>query len=335
MNSGNSTTRRSLVQCAALLAASTAAPLLASATPSAAASGEIKTPPHERGSYRFKIGDFQATVVSDGYGDGAFWPAFANNAPEAEVKAALAANFIPPVRQGTCNILVVDTGKERIVVDTGFGWRRAPTYGNLEDNMRRAGIPPESVDFVIITHGHIDHLGGITNKAGGLVFPNAQYVLDEKEWAYWTGDQFERDTNSQPMAPAFKEGTILAAKTNLPPIKERLKLLKAEGEVVHGVRLVSAHGHSPAQAAVMFELGNQQLLHLADVVHDPMHLLYPAWTTVFDYDSAASTKNRRQILERVTVDRTLVMGYHMPFPSIGRVVRSGDAYRWEAARWNW
>jgi hypothetical protein len=85
----------------------------------------------------------------------------------------------------------------------------------------------------------------------------------------------------------------------------------------------------------MFQSGNQHFLHLADVVHDPMHLLYPAWTTVFDYDGAASTKNRKQILERVTVDRTLVMGYHMPFPSIGRVVRSGDAFRWEPARWNW
>src|SRR5258705_171512 len=109
MNGGNSTTRRSLMKGASLLAASTAAPLLAGASPAAAASGELKTPPHERGSYRFKIGDFQATVVSDGYGDGAFWPMFANNAPEAEVKAALAANFVPPVRQGTCNILVVDT----------------------------------------------------------------------------------------------------------------------------------------------------------------------------------------------------------------------------------
>ena len=95
------------------------------------------------GFYRFKIGDFQATVISDGYGPIPVGPIFAMNVSEAELAPVLKANFMPPVIQATNNILVVDTGRERILVDTGFGEKIGPPFGSfpgLEANLRRAGI---------------------------------------------------------------------------------------------------------------------------------------------------------------------------------------------------
>jgi glyoxylase-like metal-dependent hydrolase (beta-lactamase superfamily II) len=137
-------------------------------------------PINGNGFYRFKIGDFQATVISDGYGPVPVRPVLVMNASEAEVAPVLKANFMQPVIQATNNPLVVDTGRERILVDTGFGEKLGPSFGSfpgLEANLRRAGITPESIDLVVTSHGHLDHIGGLVTKSGALAFPKAQFVF--------------------------------------------------------------------------------------------------------------------------------------------------------------
>src|ERR1700732_3956209 len=166
------------------------------------------------GFYRFKIGDFQATVISDGYGQIPVGPILAVNASEAELAPVLKPNFMQPVIQFTSNMLVVDTGGERILVDTGFGEKIGPSFGSfpgLEANLRRAGITPESIDLVVISHGHLDHIGGWVTKSGALAFPNAQFVFVDTEWNYWTGSRYESEVNSLPMPDPFKKATIAAA----------------------------------------------------------------------------------------------------------------------------
>src|SRR6476660_6307455 len=166
------------------------------------------------GFYRFKIGDFPAAVISDGYGPIPVGPIFAMNASEAELAPVLKANFMPPVIQVTNNILVVDTGRERILVDTGFGEKLGPSFGSfpgLEANLRRAGIAPESIDLVVTSHGHLDHIGGFVTKSGALAFPKAQFIFVDTEWNYWTGSRYESEVNTSPMPDQFKKGTIGAA----------------------------------------------------------------------------------------------------------------------------
>jgi glyoxylase-like metal-dependent hydrolase (beta-lactamase superfamily II) len=295
-------------------------------------------PLNGNGFYRFKIGDFRATVISDGYGPIPVGPIFAMNASEAELAPVLKANFMPPVIQVTNNPLVVDTERERILVDTGFGEKIGPPFGSfpgLAENLRRAGITPESIDLVVISHCHLDHIGGLVPKLGGPVFPRAQFVFVDTEWNYWTGSRYESEVNSSPMPDPFKQATM-AATENLPAVADRSRFVNQGGEITSGVHYIAAPGHSPSHAAILFTSGDAQFIHMGDVAHNPVtSLQHPDWTPVFDYEPAQAIKSRKAILDRVATDGVMVMGYHFPFPAIGHVVRHGTAYRWEGAQWAW
>jgi len=311
-------------------------------TPGSAQAEDARQPGTEslngNGFYRFKIGDFQATVISDGYGPIPVGPIFAMNASEAELAPVLKANFMQPVIQVTNNILVVDTGRERILVDTGFGEKIGPPFGSfpgLEANLRRAGITPESIDLVVISHGHLDHIGGLVTKSGAPAFPKAQFVFVDTEWNYWTGNRYESEVNSSPMPDPFKQATIAAAE-NLPPVADRSRFVKQGGEIASGVHYIAAPGHSPSHAAILFTSGDEQFIHMGDIAHNPVtSLQHPDWTPVFDYDPVQAIKSRKAILDRVATDGVMVMGYHFPFPAIGHVVRHGTVYHWEAVQWTW
>jgi len=296
-------------------------------------------PLNGNGFYRFKIGDFQATVISDGYGPIPVGPIFAMNTSEAELAPVLKANFMQPVIQVTNNPLVVDTGRERILVDTGFGEKIGPPFGSfpgLEENLRRAGITSESIDLVVISHCHLDHIGGLVTKSGALAFPKAQFVFVDAEWNYWTGNRYESDVSSSPMPDPFKQATIGVARENLPPVADRCRFVKQGGEIISGVHYIAAPGHSPSHAAILFTSDREQFIHMGDIAHNPVtSLQHPDWTPVFDYDPVQAINSRKAILDRVATDGVMVMGYHFPFPAIGHVVRNGTAYHWEAAQWTW
>jgi glyoxylase-like metal-dependent hydrolase (beta-lactamase superfamily II) len=257
------------------------------------------------GFYRFKIGDFRATVIGDGYLEIPVGPVFAINAAEAELAPVLKANFMQPVIQVTNNVLVVDTGRERILVDTGFGETLGPSFGNfprIEANLRRAGMTPESIDLVVASHGHMDHIGGLVTKSGALTFPKAQFVFVDREWNYWTGSRFESEINSSPMPDPFKKGTIWAARENLPPVAERSRFVKQGGEITSGVNCIATPGHSPFHASILFTSGKEQFIHMGDIAHNPVtSLQHPDWMPALDYEPAQAIKSRKAILDRVAM----------------------------------
>ena len=339
MTSTVNMTRRGLIGFAASLPIASALPFGLANVASASTAPAAAEQPHGSGYYRFNIGKFKATVISDGYGNVPFWPIFAANQDNSAVEPFLKRNHINPMPQVTNNMLVVDTPTERILVDTGFGDVLGPQSGHfplLLQNMQWAGISPDSITMVIISHVHLDHVAGIVTKAGEHVFPKARYVIVDDELTYWTGNRWEADINASRVPDGFKKAAIYAAKTYLPPIRDRMEVVRPDAVILAGVTLIPAPGHSPAHTAIHFESENEQLIHMADVAHrSDSGLQHPEWSIIFDYDGEQAIATRKRILGQAAADRTFVMGYHFPFPAVGYVETAGSAFRWNAAQWTW
>jgi glyoxylase-like metal-dependent hydrolase (beta-lactamase superfamily II) len=276
--------------------------------------------------YRFKIGSFEVTNILDGFriGDGPH-PIFGNNQPAEAVQAYAKANGLPSTKVETpFTNTIVNTGKELVLFDTGNGKARMPTAGKLQDLLVTAGYKPEQVDIVVISHGHPDHIGGLMEGEGGKpTYPNARYVFSEVEFDYWK--------KGENIAEARKPNREQFMKVAV-PFAEKATFLKGDAEVISGIRSVPTFGHSPGHMAFHVENGGQRLLIWADVAnHYIMSLQQPDWHVAFDHDKEAGAATRKRVFDMVSNDQVAVVGYHMPFPSLGWVEKSGTSYRWVPA----
>jgi glyoxylase-like metal-dependent hydrolase (beta-lactamase superfamily II) len=215
-------TRRSMLGGA--VAASTIAPLILRSAAQAAAPAAGKQMP---GVYRSKIGEFEITSFNDGFTKVPKLENYVVNAPLEEIQKALEAGFIPKDDlRIPFNPLLVNTGKNLVLFDTGFGDNGSPTHGALLANLAAAGIDPKSIDTVIISHFHPDHISGLRTKAGMANFPNAEIMMPAGEWAYWT------DAGESSRAPAMWNPAFANVKRVFDPIAKDVKQFEFGKELV-------------------------------------------------------------------------------------------------------
>lgn len=277
--------------------------------------------------YRFKFGGFEITTISDSeaFIDGPF-PIIGENASEADVRTLMRANLLPEIRyQPGFSPTIVNTGKQLILLDTGNGangFVARPNGGWLAAQLAPAGFKPEDIDIVLLSHGHPDHVGGMI-EIGKPLFPNAQYVIGGIEHDFWSPEgKFTGDLEK--LASVFRANTS--------PVAEKFKFVKPGDDVVTGIRAVEAYGHTPGHLAFMIESQGKSLLYWGDCAHHQVaSLAHPEWYCVFDIDKPKGVETRRRIYDMAATERLPVVGYHMPFPSIGYVERNGpESYRWLA-----
>ncbi len=225
--------------------------------------------------------------------------------------------------------LVVDTGERRIVVDTCLGndkEREIPAWSNLQtsflEDLTAAGYPPESIDTVMCTHLHVDHVGWNTRLVDGEwvpTFDNASYLMARPEFEHWStngGDE--------------TYGSVFA--DSVQPIVDRdlHRLVETDHRLCDGVSLIPTVGHTPGHVSVMIESQGERAMITGDCFHHPVQMSRPDWCSSADYDQAQGEATRRELLDRLSGGDSdiLVIGTHFATPTAGHVRKAADGTHW-------
>jgi glyoxylase-like metal-dependent hydrolase (beta-lactamase superfamily II) len=223
--------------------------------------------------------------------------------------------------------LVVETPTRRIVVDTGLGnhkeGRGVPTWNNRKgpylETMAAAGFPPQTIDTVLCTHLHVDHVGWNTRLVDGRwlpTFPNARYLFGRTEYEHW------RDHSDT-------EDKIAVFKDSVQPIVDagRAELIPSDARLTEEITLLPTPGHSPGHMSILIKSGGEEALLAGDVAHHPCQMAHLAWSSTADSDPAQSPVTRRALFSRFADTPTLVIGGHF---DAGHIKRDGDAFKFNA-----
>jgi glyoxylase-like metal-dependent hydrolase (beta-lactamase superfamily II) len=273
--------------------------------------------------YRFKLGDAEATIVSDGtlpLGDP--HKNFTGLAP-AEMDKQLTDNFLPAnnavLEQ---NVLILNTGSQLVLFDTGMGSVKlfGPTTGKLLATMKQAGIDPKDIDAVVMSHAHIDHCGGCMADDGSRHFPNAQYYISQADYDYWTDES---------KVPSQFKPFLDAARKNLVPNRDRMVFFKDGQEFLPGIQAIAAPGHSVGHTIFMISSGGQNLSYIGDLTHHPVLLMQkPLTEFMYDTDPKQSAQTRVRLLSMLAANRIPILAYHFAWPGIGHVAKEGEGFRY-------
>ena len=259
-------------------------------------------------SFSVNIGRFKCTVISDGFiGPSGPPPPRPSGVPEGPAPARM-----------DVSCLLIDTEGPRILVDTGCGRVFSSSSGKLLENLAKEGIEPDSIDLIVYTHAHPDHVGGTFDSNGRLAFPKARQAISKKEWDYLSGP------DQGPTSRMF----ALARETLL-PIGDQFRLIDGDEEVTPGIKLLPASGHTPGGVFIEVLSGNDRMLCIGDLIHSRLEFTKPGFFSFLDSAPDEALKLRTEGLSKMAESGALVFACHMPFPGIGRFVRQGGVLDWQ------
>ena len=310
----------------AVLSVLAAAATLGLAQPSRGSSpmANVQTP----AIYRFKVGGFECTVVSDGpLRLGEMTAQMFKGYTQERIDELLNANFLDKsnftVEQ---NALVVNTGEKLVLIDTGIGFRKiyGPRSGRLLFNLQAAGINPASIDVVVLSHAHPDHCWGLVGEDGKPNFPNAQIFITQADLEFWT----DEGKLSHPTLGA----AIGPIRDTLLPLRERMIFLKDGQDVVPGIQALFTPGHTVGHTSFVINSQGQSLINIADLCHQyVLQMENPRAEFARDTDPQQGVSSRLRIFDMVANQKIPIVAYHLPWPGVGHVAKRGDGYRYIAA----
>src|SRR5712664_2116704 len=281
--------------------------------------------------YALRIGEIDVLVVSDGVLTlpGAM---LAHNAEPAVRAAWLGDNFLPPdAFDWALNVVVVRSGGRTILIDAGMGTEFAlPRAGQLIHRLEAAGIDLASVTDVVLTHMHMDHVGGLlVDGVKDQLRPDLRIHVAAAEAKFWESPDFSRVS----MPPGFPDALRKTAKRFVKEYSSQLRLFEEEYEVAPGVVVHRTGGHTPGHSVVRLASGGDRLTFAGDLVFQ-VGFEHPDWYNGFEHDPGEAARVRILLLRELAATGGLLVATHMPFPSVGHVAVAGDAFRWVPVFWD-
>jgi glyoxylase-like metal-dependent hydrolase (beta-lactamase superfamily II) len=274
--------------------------------------------------YRFKLGDFEATVASDGPLPIGPASRIFRGPPPDELSKLITEHFLPTDNVVLDqNALVINTGDRLVLFDTGMLSVKRPNAvtGRLPASLQQAGIDPKDIDAVVLTHPHIDHCGGMVADDGSRVFPNAQVYMQQIDLDFWMDDK-------RLGTPA--EGSALTARKNLPPYRDRLVFIKDGQEILPGIHAIHTPGHTVGHTTFVIASAGKSIAFIGDIAHHIILFEKPRVEVTFDTDPKQGAETRVKLFDRLTAERIPLLVYHMPWPGIGQLAKQGDGFRYVA-----
>ena len=266
---------------------------------------------------KFKVGDIEVTQLYDGVWEKAHDPGFVKNASLDDVKAGLKAGGLTDAHVPIpFTVTAVTIGGKTVLFDSGTGAQLAPTAGLITKNdlLKKAGLDPEKIETIVITHFHADHISGLMAKdTNAPIFPKAAIYTPAKEYKFWTD-------------PGTTAGAAKRIQAVFPGWKN-IEQYEGDKAVVPGVQAVATNGHTPGHTSYLMGSGSQQLFVLGDVTNIPaLFVKNPGWHAAFDADAAMAEANRRKIFDRAIADKITITGYHYGVPGAGTIQKDGNGY---------
>ncbi len=277
-------------------------------------------------TFAFDIGQFKCVSISDGIQPikAELLPTFFAGATDEDLALAFEAHGISPEHyELQCNCLLIDTDESRILVDSGGGPFFDPHLGGLVSGLKRAGYDPGDIDFVVLTHGHRDHVCGGVAQDDSMIFPNAKHVMVRGEWEYWS-----KLSDDEIVKMAHAED-IRFARHCLKAIKPQLELIDAGDEIAPGVRTLASPGHTRNHISVQAISEDRTLICVADTMDLPIHIENSSWHPAWDELPETGIASRRSLLRRAVERKALLHGFHFPFPGLGYAREDAEGWRFE------
>ena len=287
------------------------------------------------GWYRYKVGDFEVTVVTDGNNTNPLSDAYVANAQKTDVNAALEADFLAKDKAThSYTPVVINMGSKLVAIDTGLGLgmfeQSKGAVGQYHGNLQAAGIDRNAVDVVIISHFHGDHINGLVGPENKPAFPNAEIMVPETEWAFWAD---ESNTSKLPEVARPQMGNV---KRVFGVVGDKFTKYQAGKELVPGITAVASPGHTPGHTSHVVASGNSKILVQADITAGAASIFArnPDWQFVFDTDKPLAVQTRRKLYDMAASEKMMVQGYHLAFPSMVYVEKNGNGYRLVPVPWS-